>query len=328
MSTHHTPLPTPTRATLGAALAITTLAACQAKTDDRAAKAADSAAAPVAAAPAATKVGTVEGFKTPESVRYDADQDVYFVSNINGNPSAKDGNGFIARVKAGDATVDSMMFIAGGRGGVTLNAPKGMAIQGDTLWVADIDAVRGFNRRTGKLVASVDFGRMKAMFLNDVAVGGDGAIYITDTGVRIGNPDADKQPRGDKVFRLAGRTATVAVRGEALAKPNGIAWDAGSKRFIIGPFGSPSLMTWVPADSAPAVLASGPGQYDGVEVLPDGRLLVTSWADSSVWSYRGTTPTRLISGVNAPADIGIDTRRRRVAVPLFLDNRVELYEIP
>ena len=327
MPTHTSPLPiSSSRATI-AALVIATLAACQAKTDNSAAKAADSAAAPVAAAPAAAKVGTVDGFRTPESVRYDADQDVYFVSNINGNPSAKDGNGFIARVKAGDGTVDSMMFIAGGRGGVTLNAPKGMAIQGDTLWVADIDAVRGFNRRTGKLVASVDLGRMKAMFLNDVAVGGDGAIYITDTGVRIGNPDADKQPRGDKVFRLAGRTATVVASGDALAKPNGIAWDAGNKHFIIGPFGSPSLMTWVPGDSAPAVLASGPGQYDGIELLADGRLLVTSWADSSVWSYRGTTPTRLISGVNAPADIGIDTKRGRVAVPLFLDNRVELYEI-
>ena len=324
---HTFPRQAPTSATLVAALAIMSLAACQAKTGDGGAKAADSAAAPVASAPAATKVGTVEGFKTPESVRYDADQDVYFVSNINGNPSAKDGNGFIARVKAGDGTVDSMMFIAGGRGGVTLNAPKGMAIRGDTLWVSDIDAVRGFNRRTGALVASVDLGRMKAMFLNDVVVGGDGAIYITDTGVRIGNPDADKQPRGDKLFRLAGRTATVAASGDTLSKPNGIAWDAGNKRFIVGPFGSTSLMTWAPGDSAPATLASGPGQYDGVELLADGRLLVTSWADSSVWSYRGTTPTRLISGVNAPADIGIDTKRGRVAVPLFLDNRVELYEI-
>lgn len=325
---HRFPLPTPTPATLVAALVIATLAACEAKTGDGGAKAADSATTAVAATPAASKVGTVDGFKTPESVRYDSDQDVYFVSNINGNPSAKDGNGFIARVKAGDATVDSMMFIAGGRGGVTLNAPKGMAIQGDTLWVTDIDAVRGFNRRTGALVASVDFGRMKAMFLNDVTVGGDGALYITDTGVRIGTPDADKQPRGDKLFRLAGRTATIVAQGEALANPNGIAWDASNARFIIGPFGSPSLMTWSPADTAPAVMASGPGQYDGVELLPDGRLLVTSWADSSVWSFRGTTPTRLISGVNAPADIGIDTKRRRVAVPLFLDNRVELYEIP
>lgn len=325
-----TPLPrhTPSRrATLAAALAALVLTACEVRTDDSRATKPDSPAVSAAPAPAAVKVATVNGFSTPESVRYDADQDVFFVANINGNPSAKDGNGFISRVKAGDATVDSMKFIAGGRGGVTLNAPKGMAIQGDTLWVADIDAVRGFNRRTGALVATVDLGRMKAMFLNDVTVGGDGALYITDTGVRIGNANADKQARGDKLFRIAGRTATVAASGEALSKPNGITWDRANSRFILGPFGSPSLMTWAPGDSAPATFASGPGQYDGVELLADGRLLVTSWADSSVWSYRGTTPTRLITGVNAPADIGVDTKRGRVAVPLFLDNRVEIYDI-
>src|SRR2546426_519541 len=41
----------------------------------------------------ASQVLTVPGFKTPESVKYDPDLDLYFVTNINGNPSAKDNNG-------------------------------------------------------------------------------------------------------------------------------------------------------------------------------------------------------------------------------------------
>src|SRR3989441_12055605 len=97
--------------------------------------------------PAATKVATVTGFLTPESVLYDSAQDVYFVSNINGSPTAKDNNGFISRVRP-DGAVENLKFIEGGHNGVTLHAPKGMALRGDTLWVADIDVVRAFDART------------------------------------------------------------------------------------------------------------------------------------------------------------------------------------
>src|SRR5438876_9853235 len=132
------------------------------------------------AAAGAARVLTVPGFKTPESVKYDPDLDLYFVTNINGNPSAKDNNGFISRIRP-DGPVDSLACVSGGRRGVTLTGPKGTAVVGDTLWVADIDAVRGFNKRTGAPVATVDLAKLGAKFLNDLAVGPDGALYVTDT---------------------------------------------------------------------------------------------------------------------------------------------------
>src|SRR5256885_9286416 len=88
------------------------------------------------------KAASVGGFQTPESVKWDSTQDVYFVSNVNGAPSAKDGNGYITRLGPAGMVMDSA-FIKG------LNAPKGMALVHDTLWVADIDQVRGFEARTG-----------------------------------------------------------------------------------------------------------------------------------------------------------------------------------
>src|SRR6266496_4562221 len=103
---------------------------------------------------AATKVVAVEGFLTPESVLHDTAQDIYFVSNINGSPTAKDNNGFISRLRP-DGAVENLKFIEGGKNGVTLNAPKGLALLGDTLWVADIDAVRAFNAKTGAPLDSV-----------------------------------------------------------------------------------------------------------------------------------------------------------------------------
>src|SRR5438477_2731518 len=128
------------------------------------------APAPVPApAPPATKVATVQGFLAPESVLHDSTQDIYFVSNINGSPTAKDNNGFISRVRP-DGAVENLKFIEGGRSGVTLNAPKGLAVSGDTLWVADIDAVRSFNAKTGAPLDSVSHATPAAVFLNDIAL--------------------------------------------------------------------------------------------------------------------------------------------------------------
>src|SRR3954469_9080776 len=107
--------------------------------------------APPAAA-AASKLGETPNMKTPESVRYDPELDVFYVSNINGNPSQHDGNGFIAVVRA-DSTGVVKMLVEGGKNGVTLDAPKGLVIVGDTLWVADINHVCAFNRRTGAKIA-------------------------------------------------------------------------------------------------------------------------------------------------------------------------------
>src|SRR2546428_6310116 len=136
------------------------------------------------AAATATRVLTVEGFKTPESVKYDAQLDLYFVTNINGHPTAKDNNGFISRVRP-DGSIESLEFVSGGRAGVALHAPKATAIVADTLWVVDIDALRGFNKRTGAPVATVDLGRRGAQLPNDAAARPERGVHGPANGVPI-----------------------------------------------------------------------------------------------------------------------------------------------
>lgn len=283
--------------------------------------AADTAAAAVTPV-GPTRVATAEGFSTPESVIYDAEQKVWFVSNINGSPSARDGNGFISRLTDAGA-VDSLHFIQGGRDRVTLNAPKGLEITGDTLWVADINAVRGFNRKTGAPVATIDFGR-RAIFLNDIVATPDSALFITDTGIIIA--DSMTHPGPDRIFKVHGRTITVAAEGPHLGGPNGLAWDQAQTRLIMVPFASTTL--FVGKQGVGAIpFAVGPGQQDGV-VLLDGRVLVSSWADSSVTEISADGNTKLISGVPSPADIGLDLTGRRLAIPSFTGNRVEIWKLP
>lgn len=278
--------------------------------------------------PAAQKLGVLAQMKTPESVKYDADLDAYFVTNINGNPSQKDGNGYIVRIPA-ESTTTTTVFAEGGKNGVRLDAPKGMAISGDQLYVADIDVVRVFNKRTGRPVKTIDLKPMNAVFLNDIAVGGDSALYVTDTNIRFDAQGNISNPGENRIFRiaLAGDKVTEAAKGAALANPNGIAWDNANSRFVLAPFGGKAVFTWKPGE-APANLAEGPGQYDGIEVLADGRVLVSSWADSSVQVIRDGRMSKLVGQANAPADIGVDLKRGVLAIPRFNEGQIEFWKLP
>ncbi len=305
------------------ALASLLIAALSCKPKQEAPPAADTTA--VAARPAPTRSRVVTGFSTPESVLWDQAQAKWFVSNIDGSPTARDGNGFISRLSS-DGAIDSLKFIAGGRDKVTLNAPKGMAITGDTLWVTDIDAVRGFNRLTGKPVATINFGK-KVKFLNDLVATPDGSLYVTDTGVES-NASGMSHPGPDQVFRIGhDRKIAMLATGEAFAAPNGLAWDAANNRLIVVPFGGPNILA-IKGDSAPTVIGKGPGQQDGVVVLPDGRILVTSWTDSTVFVAGPESSEAIIRGVPSPADIGYRETGSVLAIPLFTENRVEFWTIP
>ena len=273
-------------------------------------------------------IATVSGFETPESVFDDVARDVYLVSNINGNPSAKDNNGFIARLRP-DGTVDSLHFIQGGRGGVTLNAPKGMALTGDSLWVADIDALRIFDVTTGRALGSVDFASRHAVFLNDVARASDGSIYVTDSGIRI-TATGLEHPGPDRVFRVAPDGAvTVAVQGAALEGPNGITWDSAGNRLLIVPLAGADILAWSPGDSAPSVLIHGSGDFDGVEMLRGGHFVVSGGeSGGAVYLYDGKSLRAIATGLTSPADIGLDRKRHRLLIPLLSDNKVEIRLLP
>ena len=317
-----TPISFPSQLTL-AALVLT--AACGGERKETAQIDTTSAAAPPAEAARAEarKIGTAKDLQNPESVRWDAEQGVWFVANVNGNPSEKDNNGYLSRLKP-DGSADSLKFVVAGRGKVTLNAPKGMAIVGDTLWVADIDAVRGFNRKTGAPVASITVPGAK--FLNDVTAGPDG-IYITDTGVRFGAGGAMTHPGPDRVFKIAGRKVTTALTFKGQPGPNGITWDSTASRFVVVPMGDSTIVSWAPGDSAPQPVAKGPPMMDGVEPLGGGRYLVTSWADSSLNLVADGKVTRLAGQIASPADIGFDRADGKVAVPQLMSTTVELLDV-
>ena len=273
-------------------------------------------------------VHVVEGFPQPEAVAYDRGQDVFFVSSMDGFGSAKDGRGSISRIHAGNPDrVDT--FLQSGINGITLNAPKGMALQGDTLWVADIDVLRGFDRRTGAPLATLDLAPHDAVLLNDIAAGPDGVLRVTDSCLQMTEVGVI-YTNGSKIFEIGrGGAISVVAQGNDLGHPNGIDWDARERRWVVAtfhPFQS-QVYAMRPGEASRTVLAQGIGRFDGLQVLEDGRIVVTAWRDSSLHVFAGGKDERAITDLWQPAALGVDTRRDRLAIPLVLQGRVQIWEL-
>lgn len=286
----------------------------------------DAAAAPaVDAAPAAwdgkTALPITEGFQTPESVLYDADADVYLVSNINGEPLGADDNGYITKISP-DGKITEAKWIDGTKDNVKLDAPKGMAIANGVLYVADINVVRQFDAKTGEPKPDIKIDG--ATFLNDVAAAPDGGVYVTDSGL-----DAKFAPTGtDAVWHISkDGKAKPLIKDKTLGGPNGVAPGKDGSVWVVT-FGSGEIYQ-VDAKGKKAPGQKLPkGQLDGIVLLDGGDVLVTSWEGSTV--YRGKSGAEwkpAIENVKSPADIGWDSKRKRVLIPIFQGNTVILNPI-
>jgi len=258
------------------------------------------------------------GLATPESVLYDAANDRYLVSNINGKPLDADNNGFISELSP-DGTVKNLKWIEAGKNKVTLNAPKGMAIVGGVLYVADIDSVRMFDAKTGE---PKGYNRIDgATFLNDVAsTAGKEPIYVTDSGMKQGANDFE--PTGsDAVHMIEKGTVKVFAKGTQLGRPNGVV--VTPKGVYINTFGGDEVYRLVRGGKREDITKVPKGGLDGLAVLGN-QVIVSSWQGQTV--YKGTlggTLEPMVAGAKAPADFDIDPKRQLILIPRFQDNVVQ-----
>jgi hypothetical protein len=297
------------------------------KTDTPTTPAVDAGHAPDGTGATAAKKEPVVTFKadlsTPESVLYDDVSDIYLVSNINGKPLDADNNGYIAKLSP-DGKVENAKWIEGGKNKVMLNAPKGLAIIADTLYVADLDTVRMFDRKTGAPTGEVKI--PGAVFLNDLAATADGRVLVSDTGMKASAKGFD--PAGtDAVYSIdKAKKLTTIAKSKDLNAPNGL-YSAGDKTWV-ATFGSNEIYSLDAKGKKGDVTKLPKGTLDGIVALPGGDILVSSWEANTV--YRGKPGGEfkaVIENVKSPADIGYDTKRGRVLVPLFESNEVQAYEV-
>ena len=244
------------------------------------------AAAPAAAAPAqppAVKAGwVVQDMRTPESAYLDEGSGYLFVSQIDGQPNAKDGKGRISKLGLDGSVVSADWFTA-------LNAPKGLRSFAGTLWVADLDEVVGIDIASGKENARVKI--EGATFLNDVAIGAEGTVYVSDM-------------LATRIYAVKDGKASVFAEGEQLEYPNGLFVEG--ERLVVGGWGSKpaaDFTTKVPGNlyaldlktKQKTLISKQPvGNIDGVEQEARGGYIVTDYLAGKLIQVAPTGESRVI----------------------------------
>lgn len=168
---------------------------------------------------------TTNDLKNPESVAYVPEQNVLFVSNINGKPTEKDQNGFISKVSPSNGNISELNWVTG------LNAPKGFTISNNNskLYVSDITDLVEIDIDNGKIMKR--FNAPGSVFLNDVVSDNQGNIYVSDT---ITNT----------IFKLDGNNNTSSLQAwlqsPQLNGPNGLHVDNTKNKLIVASLGNMS----------------------------------------------------------------------------------------
>jgi hypothetical protein len=242
----------------------------------------------------------VTGLQAPQSFLSDASCDCYFISNINGEPNARDNNGFITKLDR-DGKVIAAQFIRGGDGKTVLHAPKGMAIVDQLLYVADLDALRAFDVKTGKSVATVSFaGQPGPIALVAVAADPHGMLYASDM-------DANVIYRIDPAKQHA---VSVLVRDTALAGPRGLAVHPKTGRLI--------AVSWHKGNIVE--IAS-----DGVDFDTWGNMYVSDFTTGKIWRMRPDHHFNVIAEyLPSPAGISVDRAKNLILVPYLYGNAAEI----
>ncbi|MCC8409987.1 ATP-binding protein [Mucilaginibacter sp. UR6-1] len=235
---------------------------------------------------------------TPESVLPAGK--VLYVSLISGNSGAKDGIGGVAKVSPDGKIIDTA-FVTG------LNAPKGMGIYNNTLYVADLSELVSVDLKTGKVNKKlID----ENAGLNDVSIDAKGVIYVSD-------------PKNARVFRFEGDKQEVYLEG--LKGVNGVK-SIGNNLYVL----TADAAYKAGADKKLTKICDLEHGGDGIEPVGYGDLLITAWVGYLYYVTPDGKKQVLLDtheGKSKTADIGYDPKKQIIYVPTFFGNSVTAYKL-
>ncbi|MCE6990476.1 strictosidine synthase family protein [Dyadobacter sp. CY323] len=238
----------------------------------------------------------------PESVFYSAQNKVLYVAQIDGNPGEKDGKGGIAKVGL-DGKIINKDWITG------LNAPKGMGVKGNKLYVTDLTEVVEIDIKAGKILKKHPV--EGSQFLNDLSIDSKGNIYVSDS-------------RTKKVHLISDGKVSTYVEG--LTGPNGVL--AVGSDLLIADSGT---LKRLGTNKQMTVVAEGMEKStDGIEEVKPGEYIVSCWAGVVYYVDSNGKAEKLLDTsadkINS-ADIGYDSVKKVVYIPTFGKNSVVAYQL-
>jgi len=258
---------------------------------------------------------TMDAFSHPEGTVVTADH--LYVSNIGEKMAAgaKDGDGFISKVTK-NGEIEELKFLPKEE---TLNAPKGMAVVKNTLYVADIDRIVGFDLSSGRQVFELHI--PEAQFLNDVAAKDKQTLFVSATNSgKIVQIDVTK-----KSYHF--------LDLPTLSGPNGLTFGEDQNILYCVGFGTDNKPNGMIYEIklglvSHSIVGSYSGYIDGVQYR-DGALYISDWIAFEKkglikkvnWGSGNVSPVDLDQPLGGPADIALDPNSDTLYIPALLENK-------
>ena len=268
---------------------------------------------------------TVTELESPYSFVNDPVEKGYFISSVNGKPEATDNNGFITKLDPNGKLLN-LKFIQGGKEGVILHAPKGMALVEHVLYVADLDTLRGFDTTTGKPVLALTIRSPVASqsvrpqaSLSDVTFDGKGHLYCSDQ-------------KANTIYRvdLATQTLSVLVTDRALAGPSGLVVHPRSGQIIAVSWEKGKISEISPEGVVTELFSNGffSSRFQnlrGVDFDRWGNMYVSDFTTGKVWRMSWDKRFQVIAEfLPTPGDLSIDRANNLILVPYEFANAAEM----
>jgi sugar lactone lactonase YvrE len=245
----------------------------------------------------------ITGLKTPESVVQAKDGRI-FISEI--NEMGKDGDGQITVV---DTAGKTSVFAQG------LDDPKGLAIIGENLFVADKNKIIKVSPdgKTSVFVATSAF-PVAPQFFNDLEADPHGNLYVSDSGDIMGTG------KGGIIYKIdANGQVKLLIDGKQDARvmaPNGLLADDTGDVLLYVDFTSGVLYTFNQKTQALTDIAEGFGGGDGIVHHSNGTLYVSDWKNGKVFSVNTKGEVTLLKeGYQSAADIAITKDEAYLMMP-------------
>ncbi|MFL5473534.1 MAG: SMP-30/gluconolactonase/LRE family protein, partial [Gemmatimonadales bacterium] len=228
-------------------------------------------------------------------------------------------NGLDGAVYRVDPDKGAREIYAGG-----LEDPCGVVFVGSTLWVADRKGVYRVTRGKAELVYPARSFPRPLHFLNDLAAGLGGSLYVSDTG------DSTAAGHG-AVFRLVpGKPPTVVPGSDtvrAQSSVNGLFPGRGDTLYTVGY--RTGVLSITDGKGGWRELARGLGSPDGIDAASGAAFYISDnvGGDLFLAQRQPGKPVKIMGGLKAPADLVVDRARGLLVVPENDGNRLTIYRI-
>jgi sugar lactone lactonase YvrE len=257
------------------------------------------------AAPAVTGF-EVTGLSHPVCFIVDPGTGDYYIANVNGAAAARDNNGFITKLDP-QGRVIALKFIAPSTA-APLHAPKGLAVVGKTLYVLDLDRVRGYDTGRGSPVLDLDMAPYRAAFLNDLTRDAHGNLYLSDS---QSNFVARIEPAHE-------HRVTILARGPQLAGANGLCVQPKTGRLVVVTWGTGRVLELTEQGEVKPWVDRRFEKLDGADFDADGNLFVSAYGEGKVYRVGVDGKVSVLrEGLVTPADINIDRTKGLLLIPSF-----------